>query len=95
LKLTTQAESLCVGIAGQIVELVAIEAAIALEDKQQAGGSGLVPAATSTLVRQEKQVVGLVAEVLDVTEVPRLAVEAKTPVAEVVLTLYMLWWQRG
>jgi hypothetical protein len=37
LKLASQAESLCVGIAGQIVELEAIEAAIALEDKQQAG----------------------------------------------------------
>jgi hypothetical protein len=86
LKLAAQAESLCFGIAGQIVELEAIEAAIALEDKQQAGGSGLIPAATSTPVRQEKQVV---AEALKVTDVPRVAVEAVAPVAEVVLTVVL------
>jgi hypothetical protein len=85
LKLATQAESLCVCNAGQIVELEAIEAAIELENKQQARGLGLVPVATSTLVRQEKQVVGHVAEVIDITEVPRVDVEAKIPVAEVVL----------
>jgi hypothetical protein len=85
LKLASQAESLCIGIAGQIVELEAVEAAIALEDKQQAGGSGIIPVATSTPVRQEKQVVVPVAEVLDVTEVPCVAVEAVAPVAEVVL----------
>jgi hypothetical protein len=81
LKLASQAESLCVGIAGHIVELEAVKAAIALEDKQQAGGS--VPAATSTPVRQEKQVTVPVT-VLDVTEVPLVAVEA-VALVEVVL----------